>query len=468
MKTSSRTAPPGAWQPLHSAVQRAVGPLERFLHIEAASGIILLLAAGLALALANSPWSEGYAALWSTSFGLHAGALSFSRSLEWIVNDGLMTIFFFVVGLEIRREIYRGELSELRRAALPVIAALGGVAMPALLYILVAGGAPTRGGWAIPTATDIAFAVGVLALLGKRAPPALRVLLLALAVIDDLAAILVIAAFYSSGIAWSGLLVAAFGFGVALLLKAAGVRSKVAYVPSGLIAWAGTYAAGIHPTIAGVALGLMTPVRAWLGPEGFLQAAPAHFEALERTVARRADDAHAVASALRPLADARREALSPAEALIERLHPWVAFGIMPLFALANAGVSLRGVSFDGSSGVVVAGVFLGLVLGKPLGVMLVASIALKLGVVRLPSGLRFVHVLVLGSVAGIGFTMAIFIAQLAFAESALLTAAKLGVLAASLVAGGLGLTLGRVLLSVPTAVTAMAQTADDAESSTDY
>ncbi len=460
--------PPDAWHPLHRAVQRAAGPLERFLQIEAASGIVLLVAAAFALTVANSPWSAAYAALWHTQVGIQLGSFTFSRSLEWIVNDGLMTIFFFVVGLEIRREIHRGELSELRRAALPVIAALGGVVVPAALYTVVALGTPTREGWAIPTATDIAFAVGVLALLGKRAPPALRVLLLALAVIDDLAAILVIAAFYSSGIAWGGVSVAAVGLASALLLKAAGVRSKLAYLPSGVIAWAGTYAAGVHPTIAGVALGLVTPVRAWLGPEGFLRAAPAHIETLERTVTQRPEDAHAVASALRSLSDARREAMSPAEALIDRLHPWVAFGIMPLFALANAGVSLGGVSLYGTPGVVALGVFLGLVIGKPVGIMLVTTSALRLGVVRLPAGLGLVHLLVLGSVAGIGFTMAIFIAQLAFADPALLAAAKLGVLTASFVAGGLGLALGRALLPKPVASTAMALTVEEAEGSTEF
>lgn len=467
MTSSRSTPPPGAWRPLHHAVRAAVGPLERFLHIEAASGVVLLVAAALAFLLANSPWAESYAAFWHTPLGLRVGALVFERPLEWVVNDGLMVIFFFLVGLEIRREIHQGELSELRRAALPVIAAIGGVAAPALLYLALSGPLETRTGWAVPTATDIAFAVGVLALLGKRVPPALRVLLLALAVIDDLIAIVVIAAFYSAGVQWTGLLVAAGGFALALLLKAAGVRSKVVYVLPGLISWAGTYAAGIHPTIAGVILGLITPVRAWLGAKGFLRAVPEQLHALRRLVERSPDDAHAFASGLRPLSAARREAVSPAEALIAALHPWVAFVIMPAFALANAGVSLDGMSFEGSARVVAIGVFVGLLAGKPIGIVGASLLSLRLGLVRLPSGLTPMHLVVLGIVAGIGFTMALFIAQLAFVDAGLLGAAKLGVLCASGMAGVVGLLFGRFVLRVPTLDNGMAGSADEAESSTD-
>jgi Na+:H+ antiporter, NhaA family len=458
--------PPDAWTPLHRAMRAAAGPLERFLHVEAASGVTLLVAAALAFFFANSPWAAGYAAFWHTPIGLRLGSFVFERPLEWVVNDGLMVIFFFLVGLEIRREIYQGELSELRRAALPVVAALCGVAVPALVYVALTATPEARVGWAVPTATDIAFAVGVLALLGNRVPPALRVLLLALAVIDDLIAILVIAAFYSSGLDWTGLFVALGGFAIVLILRAAGVRSKVAYVLPALVSWAGTYAAGIHPTIAGVILGLMTPVRAWLGAEGFLHALAAQSHTLKRLVERSPDDSHALATGLRPLADARREAVSPAEALIASLHPWVAFAIMPLFALANAGVPVEGMSLDGSAGAVAFAVFAGLLIGKPLGIVCLTLLSLRLGIVRLPSGLQRMHVVVLGMVAGIGFTMALFIAQLAFVDQALLGAAKLGVLFASALAGVLGLLLGRAVLRVPSSTSNMARDADEAESST--
>ncbi len=414
--------PPEAWEPLLRVARFATRPLERFLRIQASSGIALMLAAAAALVWANSPWAESYTHLWHTPMGLRVGELSFERSLEWVVNDGLMVIFFFVVGMEIRREIHQGELSELRRAALPAIAALGGVAAPAVFYLVVAGAPETRSGWAVPTATDIAFAVGVLTLLGKRVPAALRVLLLALAVIDDLVAILIIAFFYSSGVEASGFLIAAGGLALIYLLQALGVRQPAVYVAPGVVLWAGIYAAGVHPTIAGVIIGLATPVLPWRG-------------------------------------------VSPAESLIEALHPWVAYGIMPVFALANAGVSLRGLVLDASSTWVMVGIVLGLVLGKPIGIALATAIATRLGIAKLPTGLTKRHVLVLGVTAGIGFTMALFVAQLAFTDPALLAAAKLGVLCASGIAMVAGLVVGMVSLRPVEAVGAAA-TADEAERST--
>jgi NhaA family Na+:H+ antiporter len=414
-------APPEAWEPLLRLARIAGRPLERFLRIEAASGILLLVAAAVALAWANSPWADVYTDVWHTPVGIRVGDFRFERSLAWVVNDGLMVIFFFVVGLEIRREIHHGELSDWRRAALPAAGAVGGMVVPALLYLTVAGAPATRHGWGIPIATDIAFAVGVLTLLGKRVPAAVRVLLLALAVIDDLGAIAVIAVFYSSGIAASGLVAAALGVAAIYAMQKLGIRHKVAYVAPGLVVWAGTYAAGIHPTIAGVIIGLMMPVREWVGAE----------------------------------------ATSPAESLIAGLHPWVAFVIMPVFALANAGVSLAGLTFAGDSVSVVVGTTLGLVVGKPVGVVLAAAIAVRLRVAKLPAGLGHRHLLVLGMAAGIGFTMALFIAQLAFADPVLLGAGKLGVLVASGVAIVLALVAGRLL--APAAQPATETCADEVE-----
>lgn len=459
------SSPPEAWEPLARFMKAAGRPLERFLHIEAASGLLLLLSAAVALAWANSPWSAGYVHLWETPLGIRVVGLRFERSLEWVVNDGLMVIFFFVVGMEIRREIHRGELSEWRRAALPVAAALGGMVVPATLYLAFAGGGATRSGWGVPMATDIAFAVGILTLLGPRVPAALRVLLLALAVIDDLGAIVVIALFYSSGVAVSGLLVAAGGFAAILVMQRIGVRAKLAYVPPSLVAWAGIYAAGIHPTIAGVIVGLLTPVRAWLGPDGFVAGVRKEIRHLENSVPSSLSS-HELAGSLHQVDMARREALSPAEALIELLHPWVAFAIMPVFALANAGVVLKGGSLDATSWQVITGVAAGLVVGKPVGVLLGCWLVLKTGLGRLPAGVSFRHLVVLGAVAGVGFTMSLFIADLAFVNPDLLTGAKLGVLAASVGAAVVALVLGRVLLtSSPT--TAVALTADEAESSTE-
>jgi NhaA family Na+:H+ antiporter len=438
-------------------------PLQRFLQIEAASGVLLLLAAGVALIWANSPLAASYFALWHTPIGFQIGGFSFERSLEWAVNDGLMVIFFFVVGLEIRREIYCGELSEWRRAALPAIAALGGMVVPALLYLAFAAAPETHAGWGVPMATDIAFAVGVLALLGKRVPPALRVLLLALAVIDDLGAILVIAVFYSAGVAVSGLAVALLGIALTFGMRVLGVRSKLAYVPAGIVLWAGVYASGVHPTIAGVVIGLITPVQAWLGPTGFVERMREHIDSLD---AQTPESAHELASQLKEISRVRREALSPAESLIETLHPWVAFGIMPLFALANAGVMLGGVALEGAPLHVAAGVAVGLIVGKPIGVLVASALALRLKVATLPAAIGARQLVVLGFVAGIGFTMSLFIAQLAFKDPALLGAAKLGVLAASGVAACVGLACGRLLLDVTLAPDA-ASTEDEAEASTE-
>lgn len=446
------------------AARLATRPLERFLRIEAASGILLLVAAAVALAWANSAWSEAYLHLWHTPVGLRVGGFAIERSVEWIVNDGLMVIFFFVVGLEIRRELHHGELSELRRAALPLAAALGGMIVPALCYLAIAGAADTRSGWGVPMATDIAFAVGILTLLGPRVPPALRVLLLALAVIDDLGAIVVIALFYSDGISWSGLGVAAVGLALIILMQRLGVRAKAAYVAPGVVLWAGVAIAGVHPTIAGVIIGLITPVQAWLGPTGFLDDMRKELDQLERSRPE-ALSAHELAQTLGHVAVARREAMSPAESLIELLHPWVAFGIMPLFALANAGVVVTGVTFDESSWRVLAGSAIGLVVGKPLGVLLASALALRLGLAALPTGLSKRHLVVLGAVAGVGFTMSLFIAKLAFSDGAMLGPAKLGVLGASGVASVLALILGRALLPLAR-VPAAAETADEAESST--
>lgn len=457
--------PPEAWEPLLRLARVAGRPLESFLRIQAASGILLLIAAAAALVWANSPWGGSYGGFWHTPLGIRIGTFTFERSLEWVVNDGLMVIFFFVVGLEIRREIDRGELSEWRRAALPAAAAVGGMLAPAALYLLFAGAPATRSGWGVPMATDIAFAVGILTLLGKRVPAALRVLLLALAVIDDLGAIIVIALFYSAGVEWVGLSVAALGFGGVFALQRFGVRSKLTYVAPAIVAWAGIYVAGVHPTIAGVIIGLVTPVRAWLGPDGFMTGVRQELDYLAK-VTPGALSSHEFAETLRHVDVARREAMSPAESLIEMLHPWVAFGIMPLFALANAGVVVSGGALDAASWSVVTAVMVGLVVGKPAGILLACWLTLALRIGTLPTGMTMRHLVVLGVVAGVGFTMSLFVAQLAFTDPALLAAAKIGILAASGVAAALGLVLGRSLLG-PTIATGAAQTADEAECSTE-
>lgn len=458
------SSPPEAWEPLLRLARVARRPLDRFLQIEAASGILLLVSAAIALVWANSPWRALYAALWHTPMGIRVGDFAFERPLEWVVNDGLMVIFFFVVGMEIRREVHHGELSEWRRAALPLAAALGGMLVPAGLYLALAHAPETQHGWGVPMATDIAFAIGILTLLGKRVPAALRVLLLALAVIDDLGAIVVIAIFYASGVTLAGFAVAAAGIAALLAMQRLGVRNKLAYVVPGIVVWAGIYSAGVHPTIAGVFLGVLTPVRAWLGPEGFIRGVREDLDMLSKTPAD-ALSTHAFAGVLQHVNEARREALSPAESLIETLHPWVAFGIMPLFALANAGVHIEGGALTENAWTVGIAVTIGLLVGKPLGIVLASAMTLGLGVAKLPQGMTMRHILVLGVVAGIGFTMALFIAPLAFTDPSLLSAAKLGVLAASGLAAIFSLVLGRVLLKAHGSEAATS--ADEAESSTE-
>ena len=400
--------PPGTWGPLVSISETLARPVRRVLAFEAASGLLLIAAAAVALIWANSSAAGSYGALWHANLGLRVGSFVFERSLEWFVNDVLMAVFFFVVGIEIRKEVHDGQLSDLRRAALPLVGALGGMAAPALIYLALAGSPETHHGWGIPMATDIAFALGVLVLLGKRIPASLRVLLLAVAVIDDLGAILVIAIFYSSGIAVSGLMWAALGLLAIMTLRALGVRSIPVYIAPGVLVWAGVYAAGVHPTIAGVLVGLLTPVVAWPGVE--------------------------------------QE--SPADFIEHALKPWVSYAIMPIFALANAGVNLSGLSLSGGGAKVSVAVVVALLLGKPLGIVLSSALALWGKLAVLPNGLSTRHLLVLGIAAGIGFTMSLFIAQLAFEDPTLLGAAKLGVLVASALAMVIGLLAGRVLLPV--------------------
>lgn len=437
-------SPPGSWAPVRQLVRKVLAPVERFLAIEAASGVLLLLVAVVAFAWANSPWRLSYDRIWHAGFGFRLGPWSFEKDLHFWINDGLMTIFFFVVGLEIRQEIHSGELSQLRRAALPLIAALGGVLVPAAIYFMLNQRQASARGWGIPMATDIAFAVGVLALLGKRVPPALRVLLLALAVIDDVGAILVIALFYSSGFATFGFLVLGLGLVGTLAMQMLGVGNSWAYVPLAVVIWAGTYAIGIHPTLAGVVVGLMTPARAWLGPKRFLEHAD---KSVAAPHVQDVDHDRAMVPHLDELNRAGSEAVSPVERIQHVLHGWVAFIIMPIFAFANAGVPLGKASFSGDSILVFGGITIGLVVGKPLGILGLSWVGVRLGLAVLPEGVTWRQVSIVGLVGGIGFTMALFIAQLAFSRGTLLETAKLGILVASGVAALVAFLAGRFLLS---------------------
>jgi NhaA family Na+:H+ antiporter len=408
---------------------RLIRPLQDFLQAESAGGIALLAATAVALVWSNSPWRGAYHTLWSTELSLGVGRHQLALSAHDWVNDGLMTLFFFVVGLEIKRELVQGELRERRHAALPAIAALGGMVVPALLYVAVNAGSGTTHGWGIPMATDIAMAVGVLALVGRHLDPGVKLFLLALAIVDDIGAILVIALFYASGTNIAALAVAVGLVGVVVGLRAAGVQSTGPYVVVGVVLWWFTYRSGVHATIAGVVLGLLAPT------QPFRPGSEQDPDALA--------DVSSVEAAQQTARLARR-AVSVVEWLEHRLHGWTSFVVVPLFALANAGIPLsRGALADAKSSTVTIGVVVGLVIGKPLGISLFAWLACRAGVAELPSGGNWSAMIGVATIGGIGFTVSIFVTGLAFTDTALIDDAKVGVLVASLVAALVGTILVR-------------------------
>jgi NhaA family Na+:H+ antiporter len=415
-------------------VQRLTKPLAHFLHIEAASGVVLLACAVVALAVANSPVSEAFLGFWEIPLGVEIGEFQLRHPLKHWVNDGLMVVFFFVIGLEVKRELVLGELREVRRAAMPVAAALGGMLAPAGLYLVFQAGAAGQRGWGVPMATDIAFVVGCMALLGPRVPGALRVMLLSLAIVDDIGAILVIAVGYTETLHLSWLATGAIGIAIVIGMQFIGVRSMGAYTILGVVIWLGFHESGVHATIAGVVLGLLTPARPYLaqsvGGELLEKARSVFLSGTWESDALRA-------GRVREYQRVTHETISPLAYLIYLLHHWVAFLIMPLFALANAGVALR--ATDVVSPVAIA-VMVGLVVGKPTGILLLCWLSLKLGIAELPASVSWRQITGGGFLAGIGFTMALFIAGLAL-EDDLLRSAKVGVLLGSLISAVVGMVI---------------------------
>ncbi len=433
MTTPHQNAPPPAL-PV-ARVDRWLAPLTRFLHIQAASGVVLLACTAAALVLANSAAAGWFAGLWKIPVSLSIGGLTLAGDVgHLIVNDGLMTIFFFVVGLEIKRELVHGELRDRRKALLPAIAALGGVVMPAAIYLALQWGEPGQRGWAIPMATDIAFVVGGLALFGERVPFGLKILLLSLAIVDDLIAVLIIAFVFTETLAWSWLGLAGAGFALVYLFDLIGVRSVAVYVGIGALIWLAFLQAGVHPTVAGVLLGLMTPADAWIGPGTLATVLKTESERASREAAEpRKSRVNATDAQF-----ATREAVAPLQRLEDGLHPWVAFGIMPLFALANAGVVL---SLSSLTEPVALAVAAGLALGKPIGIILVCVLAIRVGITSLPAGVTWGMLVGGACLAGIGFTMALFLNGLAFPAAAFPeaeAAGKIGTLAGSAVSAVLG------------------------------
>ncbi len=406
-------------------------PLREFLRVESAGSVLLLIAAAVALIWANSPVADSYGSFWHTAITVDLGFVEVSESLQHWVNDALMVIFFFVVGLEIKYELVKGDLRDPRAAALPVFAALGGMAVPAALYVLVVGpGAEGSHGWGIPMATDIAFAVGVLGLLGRRIPSAARLFLLTLAIADDIGAIIVIAVFYTADLKLWWLVGALAVLAVMVMLRVRRVWTTAIYVALGVALWFLLLQSGVHATLAGVAVGLITPT------------VPLLREDVARDYVRRTlDDNELDASELRRLHFLMNHAVSPVERLQSALHSVSSYVVLPIFALANAGVSLSGAGEVLTSGVAL-GVMAGLVLGKPVGVALFTWVAVRFGLGRLPDHTSWPMVLGLGSVAGIGFTVSLFVTELSFpGHEEFAVAAKIGVLLASLVSAVVGVAL---------------------------
>jgi len=425
-----------ARSPLPSApVDRWLAPLVRFLHIEAASGVVLLACTAAALALANSPAAGWFAGLWKTPVSLSLGGFTLSGDVgHLIINDGLMTIFFFVVGLEVKREMVHGELRDPRKALLAVFAALGGVLMPAGIYLALQWGEPGQRGWPIPMATDIAFVVGFLALFGKRVPLGLKILLLSLAIVDDIVAVLVIAFVFTEAIAWSWLAWAAGAFALVHVFHRIGIRPIGVYVLLGVFIWLAFLNAGVHPTVAGVLLGLLTPAHPWLGRTVFADVLNATWDGASLPTA---SELPAPADVARTQF-AARETISPLLRLEHGLHPWVAFVIMPLFALANAGVAFNPSSIGEPIARAVAA---SLAFGKPIGILLFCALAVRLRVTSLPDNVSWGMVAGGACLAGIGFTMALFLNALAFPVdqfSAYEAAGKIGTLAGSVVSAIVG------------------------------
>jgi NhaA family Na+:H+ antiporter len=425
-----------SWSDSARPVPRLVlQPLQTFLRTEEAGGLLLLTAAVAALLWANSPWRASYDAVWHTQLTIGLGPWSLAEDLQHWVNDGLMALFFLVVGLEIKRELTTGELRDPRAAALPAIAALGGMAVPALLYLVInRTGEPARG-WGIPMATDIAFALGVLAIVGRGLPTALKSFLLALAIVDDIGAILVIAVFYSGSVSPWSLLTAGGLLGLILVLQRLQVRWTVVYVLLGVGVWLATFQSGVHATIAGVALGLATPSVPFQRPRAVsLEAHRIADDTVDDPVPPDAD-----AHQWLHLASLTREAVSPLARLEHLLHPWSSYVIIPVFALANAGVSItRSTLGEALTSGVTLGVVVGLVVGKTVGVTVFTWLATRTGITRLPEGVGWTQLVGVAALAGIGFTVSLFITSLAFQTQAVQDAAKVGILAASLLAGLLG------------------------------
>ena len=381
-------------------MDKAFGRIQEFIRLETSGGIILMIAAVLAMIIANSPLATAYDAILGTYIKVGIGSFEIAKPAILWINDGLMAIFFFLVGLEIKREVLAGELSSFDKAILPIMAAIGGMAVPGLIYAIINWGTPENlNGWAIPTATDIAFALGILALIGSRAPVALKIFLLAIAIIDDLGAIVIIAVFYTSQLSINALTISMLGFAVAIVLNRMGIQRTAPYLLVGIVMWVFVLKSGVHATLAGVLIALTIPLKSKNEDEALLYK------------------------------------------MEHGLHPWVAFLILPIFAFANAGVNFTGIGIDDLLQPLTLGIAVGLFLGKQIGVFLATWIGVKSGIARLPENVTWRHVYGVACLTGVGFTMSLFIGSLAFGDADEMNAVRLGVVLGSVLSGLFGYVL---------------------------
>ncbi len=419
-------------------IARWARPFLRFAEIESAGGIVLVACAIIAIVWANSSWGDFYASLLHVPIAVGFGHLQLSEDVHYWINDGLMAVFFLFAGLEIKHELLVGELSSVRLAALPVLAAMGGVIFPACIYTLLNHGRATSGGWGIPMATDIAFALGILALSGSRVPVGLKVFLTALAIVDDIAAVLVIGIFYSTRMHW-GMLLAAFLFlGVGVVANRIGVTHVSVYLAIGIAVWYCMLRSGVHPTLAGILMAFVIPANRYLDTPEFLRRSREDLLTVERAHAHHGYGTRAARAAFIRLQRQSHLVEAPLLRLERGLEPWVGFFIIPLFALTNAGVRLTGIASRDIMDPAVRGIFLGLLFGKPLGIMIFSWLAVRFGVAHLPEGVSWKHLHAASWLAGIGFTMSLFISALAFGAGHEDMLAKIGILSASALAAIVG------------------------------
>lgn len=420
--------------------QKLTNQFQKFFKAESFSGVLLILSMLIGLIWANSSWSASYQALWQTRISFHIADFAIDKSLLLWINDGLMAIFFFVVGLEIKRELIVGELSSVQKAAFPIAAALGGMFVPAVIYLAINAGKAGESGWGIPMATDIAFALGILALLGKRAPLSLKIFLTAVAIVDDIGAVLVIALFYTNDINWISLATGGLIFIILLIINRFCVRKPLPYALLGIALWVAFLKSGVHATVAGVLLAATIPACTMINRKAYLKRTRNYLDKFEKEGIRDGNTftTSKQRSILQAIEDGTHLVEAPLQRLEHSLHPWVAYLIMPVFALANAGVDIRGISLSALANPITIGIISGLVIGKQVGITFFAWLVTRIGLSQKTKGISWKQIYGVSMLAGIGFTMSLFISNLAFSEAALLTNAKLGILAASFFSALLG------------------------------